>query len=209
MSVRGIDVSVHNGAIDWGKVARSGVKFAFIKVTEGDLNDQRAAANARAARRAGVLVGGYSFIRPRPGRTGAQEFDLFYTRAKACRLVSDGCLRPVIDVEATRLDPAGTRAYVASWIARCFDVTGKHPIVYTGQWFWEGKAMRQMTRRYGCKLWLAAYVKNWRKLIPAAWRGHASFWQHTDKGTVPGIHGNVDLNRYLSSMRNLKRSHTL
>ncbi len=44
---------------------------------------------------------------------------------------------------------------------------------------------------------------------PKAWDGHPSFWQYTDKGRVGGIGGNVDLDRYLSTLANLRRSHTL
>jgi lysozyme len=208
--VKGIDVSSNNGKIDWPTVAHDlSIKFAFVKVSEGDWHDPRAAENVSGARHAGLLVGGYAFVRPKAGRTGAEEFDLFRDRAAPMLLFAPGRLRPVIDIEATKLDAAGTREYVRSWVQRCFKVTRRHPIIYTGKWFYEGPGMREMRHRWGCALWLAAYTEDWRQHIPAAWHGHASFHQYTDKGRVAGISGNVDMNHYLSSLHNLKRSHTL
>jgi lysozyme len=208
MPVKGIDVSSNNGQIDFHKVKADGIDFVFVKVSEGDWMDPTAAAHVKGTKAAGLLVGGYNFIRPRAGRTGAQEFDLFFNNCRALTLDKRGCLRPVIDVEATKLGPEDTRRYVQSWIHRCVERTGKHPIVYTGNWFWEG-TMQEFRHSWGCKLWIAAYTPDWRQHIPKAWRGHASFHQHTDKGRVAGIKGDVDLNTYLSTLHALKRGHTL
>ena len=61
--VRGIDVSHHQKEIDWRKVARDDVAFAFIKATEGgDHRDTRFARNWREAQAAGVKVGAYHFF---------------------------------------------------------------------------------------------------------------------------------------------------
>lgn len=215
-----IDVSNNNGAINFKKVAAAKVNGrpvvgVFCKVNEGNFIDPDAARYVRDARAAGLLVGGYDFIRPRTDRTGAQEFDMFWRECKKLGLHRKGSLRPVIDVEALTkqgklpLPPAQIRAYVKSWIARCVQVTGKHPIIYTGHWYWVD--LIHETRRYGCKLWLAAYVprSEVKRFIPKAWAGRKSFWQYTDKGTVPGVAGKVDVNVYGSTLRNLKRAHTL
>src|SRR5512133_181864 len=65
----GVDVSHHQGPIDWPRVASEPhLAFAFIKATEGgDWTDPRFAANWRGARAAGLLVGAYhyfTFCRP-------------------------------------------------------------------------------------------------------------------------------------------------
>lgn len=215
MSVLGIDVSENNGVnIDWRSVHSHGVRFVFMKVNEGDYFDKRTShARIRLAREAGLLVGGYNFVRPRPGRTGAQEFDIFWKRARLLGLCKHGDLRPVIDIEATafvgKLGPLRTRRYVRSWIKRCVQVTGKPPIVYTGKWFWDGPSMNGNKRGLrGARLWLAAYAMRPDPFVPAAW-DHESFWQYTDRGTVPGISTPVDMNRYQSSFQNLKRGHTI
>ncbi|HXU02879.1 MAG TPA: GH25 family lysozyme [Polyangia bacterium] len=65
MSVLGIDVSHHNGSIDWPSVARSQVRFAFSKATEGSsFVDPRFGSNWSGIRDAGILRGAYHFGRP-------------------------------------------------------------------------------------------------------------------------------------------------
>lgn len=212
MAIRGIDVSEHNGEIDWQRVAGDDVKFVFHKVNEGTYRDHRVSASRVAAiKRAGLLVGGYDFVRPRPGRTGAEEYDMFHEIAKEVGLLQKGCLRPVIDIEASAYTgPAGpwrTRRYVKSWVERCFRRTGHHPIIYTGKWFYDG--FMKGRDDFGCKLWVAAYTTRVGPYVPQAWDGHASFWQYTDAGVVSGIRGHVDLNRYLSGPAALRKVHTL
>ena len=61
--VHGIDVSKFQGDIDWNAVASSGVKFAWIKATEGgDRADERFQANWTGAKAAGVAHGAYHFV---------------------------------------------------------------------------------------------------------------------------------------------------
>lgn len=212
MTVPGIDISNSNGSnIDWKKVHYAGKQFAFMKVNEGDYIDQTTTiARVKAARNAGLLVGGYDFLRPKTGRTGAQEFDIFYKRAHAVGLLNKGCLRPVADVEAsgfTVLRQTRTRAYIKSWVNRCFKVTGYHPIIYTGH-FWR-EDLGDWNNNLGCVLWLAAYTANWKQYIPKAWHGHASFHQYSESGRIPGVPGNCDLDTYLSDLSVLKHNHTL
>lgn len=62
--VRGIDISAHNGEVDFGRVADSGMEFVIMKATEGaTFKDSRFGANYRAAREAGLKVGAYHFFR--------------------------------------------------------------------------------------------------------------------------------------------------
>ena len=61
--IHGIDVSNHQGDIDWQAVRASNVKFAYIKATEGgDHVDQRFAQNWAGAKAAGVKHGAYHFV---------------------------------------------------------------------------------------------------------------------------------------------------
>ena len=59
----GVDVSHYQGEIDWEALAAQGVRFAFIKATEGSGHvDERFFANARGAAAAGIPAGGYHFF---------------------------------------------------------------------------------------------------------------------------------------------------
>lgn len=61
---RGIDISAHNGTIDFGKVKKAGYDFVIIKATEGtDFKDSMFSDNLRRAREAGLKVGAYHFFR--------------------------------------------------------------------------------------------------------------------------------------------------
>ena len=60
----GIDVSAHNGDIDFDRVKAEGIEFVFIKATEGStFKDKRFVDNVRKARKAGLKVGAYHFFR--------------------------------------------------------------------------------------------------------------------------------------------------
>src|SRR3954466_14515605 len=64
-TVKGIDVSVYQGTINWTAVKNDGVKYAVIRVSDG-LNsiDSKFAANWSGAKTAGIKRGAYQFFRP-------------------------------------------------------------------------------------------------------------------------------------------------
>ena len=194
MSIFGVDVSENNGDINWHAVKRAGFDFAIIKVNEGNYID-RCFNRARvdAARSAGLVVGGYDFIRPIKGRTGAQEFDIHFENARRAGLYHTGDIRPVIDVEASTLSPEGTRQYVRSWVRRCQErLHTFHPIIYTG-FFWRD-SMGNWGDSLGCRLWYPSYPHIVD--VPNAWR-RPTIHQYSEHGRVPGVPGDCDLDHYL------------
>ena len=97
--IHGIDVSKFQGNIDWNAVASSGVKFAWIKATEGGDRDARFQANWEGAKAAGIPHGAYHFVywcRP-----PLEEIHIFEQNAP----VDPDALPPVLDVEATPTSP--------------------------------------------------------------------------------------------------------
>jgi lysozyme len=69
--IKGIDVSGHQDRVDWTRVKADGVKFAYIKATEGvGFVDPRFGAFAAGAQAAGIPHGFYHFARP-DTRSGA------------------------------------------------------------------------------------------------------------------------------------------
>jgi GH25 family lysozyme M1 (1,4-beta-N-acetylmuramidase) len=140
-----------------------------------------------------VKVGCYHFMRPKAGRSGAVEAKFFVRQAKAMGWGKPGDLRLVLDFEATTLSPAKTVHYLEQAVDAITDATGKPPIIYTGGPFWD-EHTGSSTLSYGCPLWLAAYVKEPNKYLPAAWQKW-DLWQFTDEGSVEGIASeNVDQN---------------
>ena len=95
---RGIDVSHHQGNVDWERVRRSGIAFAFLKASEGTgFTDPRFASHARVASGAGVRVGGYHYFSM--CSPGAEQADHFVGVLEGAGLPSARSLPPAIDLE--------------------------------------------------------------------------------------------------------------
>jgi lysozyme len=188
--IHGIDVSKFQGDIDWSKVADSGVKFAWIKATEGGDNaDDRFQANWTGAKAAGIPHGAYHFVywcRP-----PLEEIGNFEQHAP----VEDDALPPVLDVEATPTSPTchrhltqdGAIADMKVMLEEMERHYGKRPIIYTTLDFYEAILSDGALTDY--PIWVRS-----TKYHPAvkygsrAWR----FWQYQSDGWIPGIRGKVD-----------------
>lgn len=194
-TVAGIDVSIYQDEIAWKRVRRAGIRFAFIRTSDGlDRRDERFATNWAGAKRAGILRGAYQYFRPDQDPT-AQADLLVRTLAK-----DPGELPPVIDVETDGgKPPAELAARVQTWIARVREQLGVEPIVYTGPEFWRDRARNADLSAQ--PLWLAHYTRDC-PTVPAPWT-RWMFWQHTDNGRVPGIEGPVDLDLFAGSYQDL------
>lgn len=128
--VRGVDVSHHQGEIDWPALAAQGIRFAYLKATEGgDFKDRRFEENWREARKTGLAVGAYHFFLA--GKSGAVQ------AANFIQSVPDepDTLPPVLDVECPVLPPGPEREEVKERIAECLAIMaahyGKTPVIYT------------------------------------------------------------------------------
>jgi lysozyme len=183
----GIDVSYFQQTIDWRRVYRAGIRFAFIRVSDGaDNRDPMFALNWLEARRAGVARGAYQYFRP--DQSAVAQADLMISA------VRDGGadLPPVLDLEITAGLPIATVVERArAWLDRVRGQLGVEPIVYTGGDLWRTGGADPLTRQ---PLWLAHYTTAC-PIVPAAW-ARWTFWQHTDHGAVPGIEGSVDLDLF-------------
>jgi len=191
MVLRGIDVSHHQGGVDWRAVRRAGVVFAYCKTSEGlDYRDPRWIANRTAARAAGLHVGGYHYARP-----GAHPYSpAAEARHFAVQLgeQAPGDLPPALDLEEHGGLPA---AQLVEWAVEFLTELDEHsvrpPVLYTGPAFYaEHLDNTRALDRW--PLWIAHYTPAPRPRAPRSW----TFWQHTSKGRVPGVDGLVDLDRF-------------
>ena len=178
----GIDVSHWQGEIDWPAVAGDGIRFAYIKATEGgDSVDERFAHNWVEARRAGIEVGAYHFFTL--CRTGADQ------AANLLRTVPAGesDLPFAVDLEfsnncAARPERAALHAELDVFLAAIERASGKRPVLYVVDDF---DARYTIDERYDLPMWRRSL--GWR---PArSW----AYWQLSDVGRVRGIHGDVDI----------------
>ena len=182
--IHGIDVSHHQGAIDWTKVADDDVAFAYLKATEGgDHRDREFARNWREARAAGVAIGAYHFFTfCRPGADQAANFIAVVPGAP-------DTLPPAVDLEfggnCGRVPAAAAmRRELDAFLAPVERAAGKRAILYVTPEFFA--AYRDHLPARG--LWRRSILR-----LPdasAPWR----LWQYHNRGRVDGISGPVDLN---------------
>ena len=197
-AIHGIDVSKYQSKIAWEEVKAMQVKevqlrFSFIKATEGasaiDPNFQK---NWKAAREAGLVRGAYHFFIA--GAGGKAQAEHFTRQVK----LEPGDLPPVLDVEQLYgADPGRLRQEAMAWLQEAERFYGVKPIIYTNVDFYQ-RYLGDSFNSY--PLWVAHYYQTEQPSIRRDWL----FWQHSDKGHVNGIRGEVDFNVFNGGPEELK-----
>ncbi len=191
----GIDVSVWQGIIDWGKAA-SKVQFAFIKASEGLFVDAQFKRNwAESKKVGGVRRGAYLFYRfsVDPGQQARVMIDA---------LAGDyGELPLVVDLEDTSVTGACSASQLGD-LRWCLDIlerfSGKRPVIYTAKW-WADPHLGAPAWLSAYDLWVANYVTSpaIAPVMPAAWTPGAwkyFQWSNTGIGADYGVQSpTVDL----------------
>lgn len=197
--IRGIDVSHYQGVINWERVSRAEIKgdpisFVIMKATEGEKHvDTMFVRNFEQAQRYGLLRGAYHFFSPSVSAT--QQAAAFMNTVE----LQKGDLPPVLDIEeAGTLSLQEVRDAALTWLLLLEDHYGKAPIIYTNLRFKQHYLSGKEFERF--PFWIAHYY------VPElGWKGQWKFWQHTDRGRLPGIRTFVDFNVYNGSMYDLQR----
>lgn len=193
--IQGIDVSHHQGTIDWSRVGSAGYKFAFIKALEGITSfDPQFQANWAGAQAAGLLRGAYHFYHANDDPQAQAEAFLSVYQP------SPGDLPPALDIEISDGKSAGTILQgIEVWLSAVEEKAGVRPILYTGLSFWKSLGSAQFG---GYPLWIAEYGVS-SPIVPAGWTSW-TFWQYSESGSVPGITGTVDLDTFQGSLEDLQ-----
>jgi lysozyme len=194
--VRGMDVSNHQGEVNWPLAASDKIAFAYLKATEGgDFKDQRFTENWRKAAAAGVLRGAYHFFTFRtPGKIQAENFISTVPRDLSA-------LPPAVDLEFwgnRKLHPnvAEFRGELDELLRRLRNRYGKEPVIYTSAEFYNPYLKGYPLKR----LWIRDTLAAPRLPGASPW----VIWQFTDKGRVRGVRGDVDLDVFSGDLRALK-----
>lgn len=182
--VRGIDVSKHNGEIDFAKVAADSIDFVYIKATEGaEYEDPNFALNYVRARRAGLAVGAYHFFRFDVSGL-KQAYNLMETLHNV-RLD----LPVAIDVEEWSNAPATSTDDIIDRLevmVERLEASGYDIIIYTNK----SGYSRFIKQRLGrLPVWICSFTD---PPLADEWL----LWQHSHRGRVNGIRGSVDLNTF-------------
>lgn len=173
--ISGIDVSHHNGQIDWAKRRTNGLGFAFLKATEGSgYVDSMFARNLQSCRSLSIPVGAYHFFRPEADP--AAQADIFIRTLGAAK---SGDLPPVLDWEVSDNIRSGVQiARARALLDRIESVYKRIPIIYGSPSFLRDLGIPDWFVRY--PLWIANYgVKS--PHVPGPWKSY-TFWQTSDAG---------------------------
>lgn len=180
--VRGVDLSAHNGKVDFEKLREAGYDFVMLKATEGiSFIDKNFAENYEAARKAGLKVGAYHFFRfDCDGRV--QAFHFLNTIGNR---VLD--FPPALDIEESG-NPAGhDSSNIVDGLQAAIshiELRNHQVLLYTNKRGYN----RFISRNFpDFPLWICSFSdppgpENWY------------MWQYTHRGEVPGVKGHVDIN---------------
>ncbi len=189
--IKGVDVSSHQGEIDWGVIASQGVSFAFIKATEGSsFVDKSFEYNFKQAQKADISVGAYHFFSYDSG--GITQAENFINTV----IAFEGMLPPVIDVEFygdKEKDPP-EREQVSEQLKIMLELLEKHygqkPIIYATERSYE----LYLANDYGeYDIWIRNVISRPKLSDNREW----VFWQYTNRERLKGFNGKekyIDVN---------------
>lgn len=191
-----IDISRHQTVTDWKAVAAA-VEGIFIKATEGQgYVDPKFAKNAQAAQQLGIAKGFYHFASlnntDNPAGDARAEAADFFNATKPYSVQ----LPYVLDLETNKshLTPAQVVEWVEAFFGKLAELGITDVVLYSYTPFLDGNL--PANHRLGkYRLWEAAYVNKPKPVLPKGWTTYW-LWQYSSKGSIPGIKGNVDLNRW-------------
>lgn len=195
-SIPGIDVSSHQGKIDWPAVKESGIQFAIIRVGYRGYNsgtihaDEMALQNLAEAKAAGLKIGAYFFSQALTAEEAREE-----ARFTLCMLEGVKLDLPMVYDWEYVSESARTGQMDADTLITCVNTfcgevkqAGYEPMVYFNQEL--AKTLLDLTALTEYPFWLAMYAD------AMTYPYKVDFWQYSDEGKVPGIKGNVDLDLY-------------
>lgn len=198
-SYPGVDVSQHQGEIDWVAVKQSGIDFALIRLGyrgygSGKLvEDEYARKNLQEAKAAGLKIGAYFFSQALNIQETDEEIQfllniLAETEAELDMPIILDWEIPASDARTKNMD-ARTLTDIQLHFCGQMKKMGFTPMIYFN-WH-QSENLYYLSELEEYPFWLALYQD--RMTYP--WR--VEMWQWTESGKVPGINGNADINVYM------------
>lgn len=194
--IRGVDVSHHNGTINWPQLKNEGIAFAYIKTTEGmSHTDSNYKANYAQAKQADIKVGMYHFYTF--GLDGKMQAQHFIRHAS----VAGADLIPAIDVEHSPSNHySSNKDYREQVIIELqqlensiYQHYGVHPLIYTNKDCYK----LYIKDRFPQNLIWMSNLHNEPTVEDNEW----VIWQFSHTGRLNGVKGNLDLNYFRYSYR--------
>jgi lysozyme len=194
--VVGFDVSQFQGKIDWDLVDKVEdsypLEFVFIRATAGKNKvDTQFLNNWRGAKKRKMIRGAYHYYRP--NENSLEQAELFIKTVK----LQKGDLPPVLDIEKLPKNQSidSLKVGLRRWLKRIDKHYNVKPIIYTGESYYNDFLKEEFSEY---PFWIANY-NFFVEEIDEDWL----FWQFTEKASVSGIKGNVDINLYNGTPKQL------
>lgn len=193
MKIKGIDVSKHQGSINWKKVKADGIEFAIIRIGYGGsapVKDERFEENYKNARANGIKVGVYLYSYADSESDLIKEYEAVIKWLEGRHLD----LPVYYDVEDKKM--SGLSKSVLSNYVKTFcdkiENAGYWTGIYANKNWLENKLDMNKLNRY--TVWVAQWTNN------PTYKGSYAMWQYTSNGTVDGIGGRVDMNYQIKEL---------
>ena len=191
--MNGIDISMYQKNVDFNKVKSSGVTFVYIKATEGvDYIDPVYREHLEKIKNTGLNYGMYHFMSERTDpKKQAQDF---YSSIKGTGFN----LIPVLDIESNTMgrSKAAVTLRCIEFLEEFKRLSGIDCIVYTYTSFANSYIDNRLSK-YKC--WIANYNGGATVSANSVWNSYVGH-QYSDKGSINGISGNVDINNFTDSI---------
>ncbi|MBQ3162163.1 MAG: glycoside hydrolase family 25 protein [Oscillospiraceae bacterium] len=189
MQYKGIDVSHHNGVVDWDKVKAAGIQFAILRCGYGRKSikqvDRQFERNYRECKRVGMPVGVYHYSYAKTAEDARLEADFMLELIAGKQFEY-----PVIfDIEDKTQQALGKKVLTDITVAFCekIEAAGYYTAVYSNVDWFINKLDRSRLEAYD--KWLAHWVTS-----PRWGNEFGGLWQYSDSGRVDGIETAVDMN---------------
>jgi lysozyme len=189
VNVVGIDVSQYQGKIQWEKVKfienNFPIQFVFIRATAGkDKLDSQFKSNWTESKSHAKIRGAYHYYRPNENSIAQAKFFIKNVSLKK------GDLPPILDIESMPKNQSidSLKVGLRRWLETVDAYYQIKPIIYTNEKFYEDFLKEEFSEY---QFWIANY-----NFFVETMKDDWLFWQFTEKATVTGIQGNVDVNIY-------------
>jgi len=188
--VKGIDVSHHQGNIDWKAVSENGIDYVYIKATQGmTFTDDMYEKNRKLARQSGLLVGAYHFYSMQ-----SKPKDQFENFRKACPKGTTDLI-PMIDVEFAGKLSSAQLAELGDGAKELADLMeqyyGKKPMIYCSpdvyNWCIYGRFSNDYMLMLGHPYTTYPAIKG---------KKHYDIWQYTYSGRINGVKQSFDMHKF-------------
>lgn len=193
----GLDVSEYQGKINWLEIDslenKYPIDFVFVRATVGnDRLDRKFKENWLGAKKQKLIRGAYHYYRP--NENSLEQAELFIKTVS----LQKGDLPPVLDIEKLPKNQSVERLKLGlrRWLKAVEAHYKVKPIIYTGESYYDDFLKEEFSDYL---FWIANY-NFYREKMDEDWL----FWQFTEKASVSGIKGNVDVNIYNGDFQQLE-----